>query len=290
MLWLISLALATDPAPAEEITVWGEPEVREAHEAVVQALDEKGYTRIRTRRGRDVFVHSAPWKPKVKVDRDGYAFMRRRNVVWVGPDGSAERDRSRLDYGWCLLYPPACISTRGMQVSTRKLDGERRRVMASLEAPLGRYRDAVSDKAFRARLEVELPAQLRRLWEDGVGPDGGEYASLVERRDAIVAMAAGRTTSDHGARARMVIVAFLVDHVQDTPLALPDERVMALLASPSAEPVVEASDELVPAAPVGWGAAAPPPPLLPRKSAPFSDVSGGSWPGEEANPTPGIIE
>lgn len=228
MLLSVAPASAEEPEAPPEITVWGEHAAREARLEVVEALEAEGYRFDRSRNGKDVFVSPQAWKPKVVLDRDGYVVTRRRNVVWVGADGRADEQTFEPEDVICVVWPPACVSTRGAQVSQKKFNGKTNSVLTAIAPQMEAYRQVLQDEGHLDRMERLLPRQLDQLWFEGVGPDGTVYAEPLARRAAIVDLWLTRVDDVWGDEAREVIEHFLADHVQDSEFALSEAEIAAV--------------------------------------------------------------
>lgn len=250
---------------SEDVTVWAEDPVRRARLEIVEALEDHGYTHRRTRKGKDIFIAPEPYRPKVILDRDQATVVtRRRNLVWTGADGRDDNGGLEPEDVWCLLWPPACLSTSGAQISKRKYHNRRRMTLDVIAPQLEAYRRALQESRHEDRIAHQLPAELDRLWREGVAPDGTHHASPRARRDAMVEFWLSRVDDAWGDDAREVIERFLVQHVQRTPYALTDDEIAAIDARrtgerpftlvrripPPPEPVVEEDPaEVAPASP-----------------------------------------
>lgn len=227
-----------ESVPDETIYV-GDQAVQKAREEVGLALRELGYKKKRNRKGVEIYVNEAPWKPQVLVDDDGWLVVRRAPPtvgkpdlpgVWGGP----------LGYLVCVVNPTACIHIGGIVVSPRKLAWQKEEVVRHLQPTMGRYEDALVERAFHVRTGQEVPDALIDLWEHGV-PLEGEEALLTHeaRRAALLELWASRNCNEWGEAVRDVVRDFLVYEVQagDHPL-LGSEVALANLRRRCEEPLI----------------------------------------------------
>ncbi|MFT4623046.1 MAG: hypothetical protein ACI8PZ_001702 [Myxococcota bacterium] len=211
---------APTPVAAEEVVVWGDAPRKAAREGVERALEADGYQLRRTRDGKDIFIAPQPYKPKVVVDRDGWVVMRRRGPVWVGADGRDDATSNKAHDAWCVLFPPACISLMGLQISRNKLDGERAEAFLAMQGALADYRSVLIEEGHRDRLAGALPAELDRLWVEGIAQGKRPIVQPLARREAIIELWLTRVDDSYGDAARRVIEHYIADHIQGTEWAL----------------------------------------------------------------------
>ncbi len=113
-----------------------------------------------------------------------------------------------------------CIKLGGRLVSPARLSAQKERTLRAMDRPLDEWQEAITSTATRERLDRKLPDELDALWQNGtpMGPGAeGEYATPVERRQAVLAFWSGRACTPEGAAAREVAALFLEYEIQSSP-------------------------------------------------------------------------
>ncbi len=219
-------AAAYEDQPDEVLYVDDQAVIR-ARQELGLALREMGYSRKRVRNGREIYVNQVPWKPQVVVDDDGWMLVRRAPPslgkpdlpgIWGGP----------LGYLVCLANPTACIHIGGWVISERKLAWHKQAVVEHADPPLGRYEDALIQRAFNDHTGEELPSALEALWEHGLPLSGQTpLPSYPERRAALLEHWLSRSCNDWGEAVQQVLQDFMSYEVQQGPYPFTTQELAA---------------------------------------------------------------
>jgi hypothetical protein len=202
---------ATEAAPSEEITVWGEA-VERARQAVVDQVVGLGYDKVRDRGDRTVLRHELGYKGKVVLYDDGRLAVRRtppkgRKLDPIG--GTRIRP-----YFLCLIDPWACVDLGSWSVSDRRWGQTEDGVVEATADPLGALGDRMADAALATRLE-DIPQALDALWTRGAPLQGTDpVPTYRERRAALLAFWDSRTETVWGQAVRDAVAAFVRAEVQ----------------------------------------------------------------------------
>lgn len=214
-MWVLlpALASAAPEAPeapvapaSEEVTVWGDPAVQAAREALIGELTGLGYRKLKERDGRLVLVHEQGWKGKVVLYDDGRLATKRTGPAFkeLEPIGGT---RIR-PYPLCVIAPTACVSAGAWVVSERKWRHVEDEVARATAAEVGALSDRMADAALSDTLDA-LPARLEALWERGEPLDGGPPLPTPEaRRAALLAFWESRTDTAWGRQVREAVEGF----------------------------------------------------------------------------------
>ncbi|MBK6580261.1 MAG: hypothetical protein IPG17_29670, partial [Sandaracinaceae bacterium] len=111
-------ASAATSAPGEEITIYGQAEIRRRRQELDKRLRTMGYRAVKQDDGKTVYRPETVHYPSVIIDEEGYAVLKRSPIRFI-PPGKGD---SKLRYIWCL--PPftvMCIRPGGQIISKRKL-------------------------------------------------------------------------------------------------------------------------------------------------------------------------
>lgn len=216
--WLVPGAFADPavdetppPAPAEEITVWGDA-VDRAKDAVVHEITELGYTKVRKRDERTVFLAEDGWKGKVVFWDDGRIATRRRGLS--GKEMPVIPGTRIRPYPLCLIQPTACISAGSWYVTPAKWRQNEDAVARATSDELVTLGDRIADASL-ADAMATLPDRLERLWGDGIPLDGPQpLPTFPARRAALLAYWDTRTETDWGQQVRDAVAAFVRAEVQ----------------------------------------------------------------------------
>lgn len=177
---LLAVALAQEPAPPspapeeveaadasdvdETLTIWGDPAVARARDALTQALREEGYSRRVRRDDRTVFKSDSPWKPRVIVHDDGWVYLKREPPRVHAPGRSFSDQGSPAAYLLCVIMPTACVSVGGWLVSDKKLDAAAGEVLFETQDEVRALNQAVARHNLARRLNDDIPKDLERIW------------------------------------------------------------------------------------------------------------------------------
>ncbi len=211
MMWLYLMSAFAQPA--EEVTVYGDPQVAVAREALIAELTRLGYDRkVIHRADRVVMKHQSVWRGKVVVYDDGYLRHRRQGVVMSTPEVGIDGPLGDIVAApLCIIQPTACVRAGGLLVSGRKLAHEKRRTTAAVQPTLGTLGDRLAD-AKTTQTVAALPERLDALWQRGeplldgsVGPIDGWPA----RRAHVLDFWDSRTDNAWGERVREVVSSFI---------------------------------------------------------------------------------
>lgn len=217
ILCLVALTASADdgaaPTPAEEITVWGDA-VDEARDAVVAEITGLGYTKVRKRDDRTVYLAEQGWKGKVVFWDDGRVATRRRGLSGkkMAPIGGT---RIR-PYPLCLIMPTACIQAGSWYVSPARWRQNEDAVARATADELVTLGDRIADASLADALAT-LPDRLETLWRDGTPLDGDAILpTFRERRAVLLAYWDGRTETAWGVQVREAVAAFVRAEVQSS--------------------------------------------------------------------------
>jgi hypothetical protein len=223
---LLAFAGAQEPsAPtdvSEEVVVYARLRVAEAREAVIQELQDLGYTKLIEKDGAIVLRHEDPWKGDVWLHDDGWMRIRRQPVRVEAPATPWGKRNSATAWMGCVLYPFACVRPGGQIVSTRKFMAVETRTAGAVEPDVAVWADRVADLAVDEKVGT-LPDRLTALWEQGVPLDPGPPLEGVEARKlALLTYWESRTDTPWGEEVRAAVEAFVRSEVQhsDTPFTV----------------------------------------------------------------------
>lgn len=156
MIALLAVALAQTPAPDPvplEVTVWGEPAVRQARAAVVREARDAGWRKGREDGGRIVLKPPEPWMGRAVLDYDGTLSFRRpvvalasarlENPVEPGENPHFDRDPGGMRYGEDGYALPHPAGTFWFLPRRAVLDPAHARLRERLAPLLDEYREVV---------------------------------------------------------------------------------------------------------------------------------------------------
>jgi hypothetical protein len=225
-----------EPAPAEpqepaaeEITVWAE-RIEAARDAVVQDIQELGYTRnTRERDGKTVFVHEEGWKGKVVLYDDGRIATRRTGVS--GREMEPIAGTRIRPYFLCAIVPTACVRAGSWYVSDRRWMQIEDEVARETAQTVTQLNDRMADAA-TASVVASLPDKLERLWTAGAPLQGeASLQSWEARRQAVLSYWDSRTETAWGEEVRKVIEAFVRGEIQRSEHPYTEQEIAAFEAS-----------------------------------------------------------
>jgi hypothetical protein len=198
---LASVALGADPPVAEEITVYGDPEVEAARQQLIGDITGLGYDkRIRHKNGRTVYFHDDHWRGKVVLYDDGRFWAKRTGPrIYLPPHAL-----------FCVTRPTECLKAGAWLVSDRRWGNVEDTLASSTadsEVALG---DRIADASVK-RTVADLPERLTALWEAGtpLTPGAPVLATKAERRAAIFAYYDSRTDTVWGDEVRGAVGSFV---------------------------------------------------------------------------------
>lgn len=184
-----------------------------AKRRLIERLGALGYTAEREVKGGVRYRSATPARPYVDLFDDGRVEIQEAGKVAV--------ERS--------MYPEG--QNPIPFISRRKLQPDRERLMEAIWLEVTAWRQARELEAFQRHVTTELPAQLTRLWEEGVPLYGGPtLATQIERRDALVDHWATRACSGDGDVVRSAVEAFLRYEVQESAVPLTADQVRSIEA------------------------------------------------------------
>jgi hypothetical protein len=191
---------ADDPAAHEEITVYGDPLVELAREAVVRDIANLGYTKVHDRNGRTVFFHDDHWRGKVVFYDDGRLMTKRTGPKLFLPKY----------FGYCITRPTLCVKAGAWVVSDRKWGNIEDTVASHTAASEVALGDRIADAAVNQTVDA-LPDRLTALWEQGIPLTGGKpvLVTKAERRKAIYDYWRSRTHTVWGDEVRDAVEGFV---------------------------------------------------------------------------------
>jgi len=204
---------------SDDMIVWGELQVEAARQEVIRELRAQGYTREIRKKGKSfvIFRHPQASKGEVLIYDDGWIKMRRQPVIFEGPKMPWAPRNSAGAWAGCLIYPWACVKLGGVLIGKRKFIAHKRRTLVHVEDDATQFAERLADHS-TAEWANDLPAELERLWVDGVPIEGGQEAPVIEtpseRRGAILAFWGSRTETPWGEQIRAAVEAFLRGEVQ----------------------------------------------------------------------------
>jgi hypothetical protein len=190
------------------------PEVARARDAVVQQLRADGYHRSERKDGYTIYHNDIAYHPRVILHDDGWIEVKREAIRFHAPGRKFANEGSKLEYLWCVLALPLCISPGGQVMSKTKLDAYKEDVYNDTHDTMTQLNNAVAANAMRRRLNQDIPAQLEQIWNDPQRP-------LEERKALLLAFWDTRTDTPEGEQARQAAENFLSAVVQTsgTPIS-----------------------------------------------------------------------
>ncbi|MCB9696400.1 MAG: hypothetical protein H6738_06445 [Alphaproteobacteria bacterium] len=228
--WLLVLAAwADEPAPApepaadadEEIVVYGELQVEQARQQVIQDLAELGFTDEVTRLGDRTIYRTAARRGRGRwccSTTAGCGVKRQPLRVEGRPMPWAKLDSPGAWLG-CLVWPWLCVRTTGATFGHRKWLAHEGRTVEALHADVETWGDRIADLA-TDRTVAALGPRLEALWEHGVplGGSGPPLATMADRRSELLSFYASRTDTVWGEEVRDAVGGFcraVVQHSDD---------------------------------------------------------------------------
>lgn len=250
MIWLVALALAQEPAPADtdagvgteevgegevgrsddgtyEVIVHGDLMVERKRQAVLAELEQMGFTEHKDKGDYVVMHHEQVWKGEVWVYDDGWVRMKRRPLHFVGPEMPWARENSPLAIAGCVIYPWLCVRPGGVLVGRRKLKNAQARFLSEMEPELQDWGDALADRSTEETVN-DLPQRLYALWEEGAPLTGDALLPTpAGRRRALFDFWASRTDTEWGDEVRVAVEAFIRAEVQSSPFPFTEAELTA---------------------------------------------------------------
>lgn len=203
---------APEPEASEEITVWGDPAVQQARDAVIGELDALGYRKLKERADRLVLINEQRWKGKVVLYDDGRLSTRRTGPAFKQLEPIAGT-RIR-PYPLCVISPTSCVWAGAWVVSERKWRHIEDEVSRETAVEIVALNDRMADAALSDTLDA-LPDRLEALWDRGVPITGTEPLPTPEaRRAALLAYWESRTDTVWGRQVQAVVEGFVRGVVQ----------------------------------------------------------------------------
>lgn len=270
---LFTRALAQAPATADEpedafayeITVWGEPLVRQARWDLVVALKRMGWEPKQRSGGNTVFKPPRPWLGRADLTADGelsfrYPLVRfkRPGLANTMPDDPTESNPNLIrDPGGHVgtsggFTLPAAEARMWLLPSKRILDGWYRRTREAVEPEIRTLRIARRDTEVKEQLDT-LVQGLDGLWEHGTPLVGTQPIPKERRLNAVLLHWATRAETFEGAQSTAAIETWLRNTVEvteadcDTIQSLRDDaRPCPVVDSEPVEPVEPAAGSLTP--------------------------------------------
>ncbi|MEE2751511.1 MAG: type II toxin-antitoxin system HicA family toxin [Myxococcota bacterium] len=219
------------PGEALEETVIADwhTELARSRKELDRRLESMGWSEHRRRGDWVIYTHPSPWKPKVKVHKDGWMEIRRRGVHVSRPEMvDLNGWETPLELMLCVVAPFACIHLEGLLVSDPILERQKQIVVNGSASAMQRVADTLADQHSAERLE-NLPIELDSIWLMGVDPDSG--ASIVEfsaRRAALLERWVFPADNAHGDAVRKAVEDYLLYMVQPSEHPLTAEEVNAV--------------------------------------------------------------
>lgn len=245
LLVLTGLALAQDPDSdgasvvddddAYEIIVYDDVAAEFARQAVVERLDEIGYSERIERNGYVIYRHPDNWRGDVRMYDEGYIRIRRQPVQVEPVFGKAG---TPLGTASCVLLLPLCTRLGGQTVGRRKLQAQKTGIAQFLDPEMDVWGDRIADREVGSRIAV-LPDELEKLWFEGVPLEGGEEAVAVvgpdAKKAAILAFWDSRTNTIWGNRVRLTVEGFIRAVVQNSEQGFSNDEVAAFNTTRTSE-------------------------------------------------------
>ena len=235
---LVAAALAQAPASAEEITVWGEPAVRQLRSAVVRDLEGLGYRAVDKPAGRVLFKPPERWMGRVWLEADGslthlrpvVAFKRADGVSW---DALDEPPFERTPAGTASGAAAAGQAAFFVLPAERILEPQRERVEAAAAESLEALQTTVRETTFRLALQA-IPDRLDALWGAGTPLVAGDPSvPPAERKAAVLAFWSSRAETREGELVAEAVARWIRGTLQGTESAVtPDEASAAEQQAP----------------------------------------------------------
>lgn len=224
----LAVAVAETPPPVDpaeviaediyEIIVRGEDRLGEARARITGALEAQGWEALDHRRdGEIVFRPPYRWLGRAHLSRDG-VFRFGRPVLKAGetrlPDAPYTFDAA---VGHAAPPAPAAATKLWLLPSRDVRMGPEAAALAAIREPLAAYNEALREVRFDDAL-ARLPERLDRLWNDGLGFNGGEPLATPEaRRRAVLDFWATRAGTPEGDAISATIEDWLAATVQPSP-------------------------------------------------------------------------
>ncbi|MFT4623555.1 MAG: hypothetical protein ACI8PZ_002211 [Myxococcota bacterium] len=237
MIWLaLLLCLGQSAQASEEITVWGEPALRQARSALVRKMEDLGYRSVDKPGGRVLFKPPRRWLGRAWFEADGTLRFLRPVVAWKTAEGVQWQ---AVDAAPFERTPAGMATTGGSAAaagaaalwvlpSERLLRPERERVERAAAAELQAYVRIVRETAFREELRV-LPDRLDAAWREGtpLQPSLPTLSDPVSRKVAILTFWATRTDTREGNAMAEAVAAWIRGTLQGTSHAITEEEAAA---------------------------------------------------------------
>lgn len=207
-----------EPEAGEEIVVYGELRVQEAHDKVVRDLEAMGFTRVKEKDGRLVMRHAQNWKGKAVFHEDGRIQFKRQAPEPSMPDTFFKQASPLVGWVPCIVVPTACVKVGGWVVSKRKLGAVQSRATDTVAPSLTDLSERHADLAIDRKLD-DLDGRLVACWEAGVPLEGDRSQFLAtpeERRAHLLRFWETRTDTVWGDRMRAPVEGYLRNVVQDS--------------------------------------------------------------------------
>lgn len=221
------VADAAEPADAfaYEITVYGEPLVRQAHWDLVIAMKRRGWKPVRKANGHTVFKPPRPWLGRADLTADGeltfrYPLVRfkRPGLAETTPYDPTESNPNLIrdpggnvyDDGFTL---PAAQARMWLLPSRKILGGWYQRVREAVEPEIRTLRIAQRDTRVKEQLDA-LVTGLDALWERGEPLVGTATIPEDRRLNAVLLHWATRADTFEGAQATVAIETWLRNTVE----------------------------------------------------------------------------
>jgi len=204
-----------DEPPGEEITVYGEAEVKRTRAALEALIVDQGYQEGKQRDGKTIFRPEIPWKPTVVVYDEGFMELKRSPVRWMHP-GKQDRPLNNL---WCLPpFTPMCVRIGGQVVAESKLTPQKSKVLDEVHEQSEAWRQAIVDQATWTRVNEEVPTLVQATWDQGqpLEGDGPPLEDQAARRRALLDFWASRSDTREGDMVAQVVADFVVEEVQSS--------------------------------------------------------------------------
>lgn len=255
MIWCLA-AIAQEPEPepepapapapvSEEVMVYGQLRVDQARSAVVERLEDLGFTEEVVDLGdRVVYRHASAWKGEVVLHDDGWMVVQRQPIRVEGRRMPWADRGTPLAWAGCHLWPWLCVRLSGGTYSHRKWMAIETETVQALYEPVRTWGDRVADLNTERTID-QLPRRLQALWDQGVPLSGDQRLEThAERRAALLEYYASRTDTVWGDAVRDAVGAFLRAVVQrgDAPLT-PEEIERYAREHPQVPLVLEAPPE-----------------------------------------------
>lgn len=251
----VEVQAGVDDQGIYEVRVYGPDAVVQARKAVVREMEALGWLLVDRRDGVMIFRGPRGWMGRALINGDGsLAFTTPTALLQGGSPEAVQAARGpsaqRLltvgqmsqgrfpgldtptDAAATGLEPDAVSVTIATGPGRAKAEGVQDDVVVGIDGALDRYREAMQETAFQARLE-EVSGRLDALWELGepLEPGGPRIEDVAARRAVALDYWASRADTPEGQRVCEVVERWLVEVVMASDAPVTTEETAAAVTA-----------------------------------------------------------